>query len=55
MESPIIRGAMMITYTKDMTVQEALNYAAIYGLQNEVQQCLDDGLTPEQALREWDL
>lgn len=39
----------------NMTEQQALNYAALYGLQNEVQQCLDDGLTPEQALREWDL
>lgn len=38
-----------------MTAQQALNYAALYGLQNEVQECLDDGLTPEQALREWDL
>lgn len=39
----------------DMTAQQAINYASLYGLQNEVQQCLDDGLTPEQALREWDL
>lgn len=38
-----------------MTIQQAIDHAAIYGLEEEVKQCLEDGLTPEQALREWDL
>ena len=47
-------GEYLQTLT-NMTAQQAITYATLYGLQNEVQQCLDDGLTPEQALREWDL
>lgn len=38
-----------------MTEQEALNIARMNFLLDEVQECIDDGLTPEQALREWDL
>jgi hypothetical protein len=38
-----------------MTEEEALNIAKQYFLYNEVKECLDEGLTPEQALMEWDL
>lgn len=38
-----------------MTEQEALNIARMHFLLDEVQECMDNGLTPEQALREWDL
>lgn len=38
-----------------MTAEYALALAAKYGLQDEVQYCLDHGDSPETALREWDL
>lgn len=37
-----------------MTVDKALEIADIYGLHKEIQQELDKGSTPEQALEEWD-
>lgn len=33
----------------------ALDIAAQYGLKQEVQECINAGLTPTQALKEWDI
>lgn len=38
-----------------MTEKEALATARKYGLEYEVQQRLNAGDTPEEALREWDI
>lgn len=38
-----------------MTVKDALAIAGKYNLQYEVQQAIDNGYTPEEALGEWDI
>ena len=38
-----------------MTKEQALKVAASYGLEAEVTSEINSGLTPEQALYEWDL
>ena len=38
-----------------MSYQEGYNKAKEYGLESEYMACIADGLTPEEALREWDL
>lgn len=38
-----------------MTKEQALKVAACYGLEAEVAMEINSGLTPEQALYEWDL
>ena len=38
-----------------MTKEQALKIAAYYGLETEVAREINSGLTPEQALYEWDL
>lgn len=38
-----------------MTKEQALKIAAGYGLEAEVAREINSGLTPEQALYEWDL
>lgn len=38
-----------------MTREEALEIASEYGLEFEVETMIDAGLTPEEALLEWDL
>lgn len=38
-----------------MTKEQALKVAASYGLEAEVASEINSGLTPEQALYEWDL
>ena len=38
-----------------MTKEQALKVAACYGLEAEVAREINSGLTPEQALYEWDL
>ena len=38
-----------------MTKEDALKVAACYGLEAEVASEINSGLTPEQALYEWDL
>ena len=37
------------------TVREVLLIAAEHGLEEEVRQAMDKGLTPDEALEEWDL
>ena len=38
-----------------MTKEEALRIATCYGLEAKVAREINSGLTPEQALYEWDL
>ena len=38
-----------------MTEKEALAVAKKYGLQEEIQALLDEGLSPEDALEDWDI
>lgn len=38
-----------------MTEQEAITIAQEFGLEYEVQELLNEGYTPEEALEEWDL
>lgn len=39
-----------------MKKKEALKIARAYGLDNEVKYCIECcGMTPEEALKEWDL
>lgn len=38
-----------------MTKEEALRVAACYHLEDEISREINSGLTPEQALYEWDL
>lgn len=38
-----------------MTAKEAIQLARKYNLEKEVRQELASGLTPEQALEEWDI
>lgn len=38
-----------------MTVEEALVIARNWHLEIEVQKCIDNGDTPEEALYEWDI
>ena len=38
-----------------MTKEQALRVATCYGLKAEVAREINSGLTPEQALYEWDL
>ena len=38
-----------------MTAKEAIMMARKYNLEYEVRQELNSGLTPEQALEEWDI
>ena len=38
-----------------MTIEEALATARKYGLEYEVQQEMDNGSSPEEALYEWDI
>ena len=44
-----------LTVRHNMTVEEALATAQKYMLENEVQWCIDNGYTPEEALLEWDI
>jgi hypothetical protein len=39
----------------NMSYQEGLARAKEYGLESEYMACIADGLTPEEALEEWDL
>ena len=41
--------------SESMTAKEAIFLARKYNLEKEIRQELDSGLTPEQALREWDI
>ena len=34
---------------------EAINIAKLYGLEQEVEELLNNGFTPDEALKEWDL
>ena len=38
-----------------MSYKEGYERAKIYGLEAEYMACIADGLTPEEALEEWDL
>ena len=38
-----------------MSYQEGYNKAKECGLESEYMACIADGLSPEEALREWDL
>lgn len=38
-----------------MTAKDALAVADKYNLRHEVQQAIDNGCTPEEALGEWDI
>lgn len=38
-----------------MTPKDAILIARKYNLEKEIRQELDSGLTPEQALEEWDI
>lgn len=38
-----------------MTKKQALHTAKNFGLEAEVLESINSGLTPEQALREWDI
>ena len=38
-----------------MTAKEAIFEARKYGLEEEIRQELTSGLTPEEALEEWDI
>ncbi len=38
-----------------MTIKEAILIARKYNLEKEIRQELASGLTPEEALREWDI
>ena len=38
-----------------MTIEEALAIAKEWHLEIEVQECIDNGDTPEEALYEWDI
>lgn len=38
-----------------MTNEEALKWARVYGLYDEVKELLDDGMDAENALREYDI
>ena len=38
-----------------MTLKEAIQIARKYNLEYEIRQELNSGLTPEQALEEWDI
>lgn len=38
-----------------MTKEEALKIASEWGLQGEVEYCINHGMSPEEALYEWDL
>lgn len=38
-----------------MTLEELLQAAEEYNLQYEISQCLEAGMSPDQAAREWDL
>ena len=38
-----------------MTEREALNTAKSYGLEEEVRSSIKDGMSPEDALTEWDI
>lgn len=40
---------------KHFTRQEALERAAQFGLQEEVRTAMEHGLTPDEALEDWDL
>lgn len=39
----------------NMAIQAALNIAREYSLLSEVLECIESGMTPEEALKEWDL
>lgn len=38
-----------------MTKEEALEIAREYCLEAEIQELLDEGFTPEEALEDWDI
>lgn len=38
-----------------MNQKKALEIASTYNMEAEVKDSINEGLTPEQALREWDL
>lgn len=38
-----------------MTYQEGLEVAQKFGIENEYNACIDDGMTPEEVLRIWNL
>jgi hypothetical protein len=40
---------------KELTAEEALERAKYYGLEAEIQTCLDKGMSPIEACREWDV
>lgn len=45
-----------ITTEKEINRKRTLEIAAVYGLEAEVQICMDlVGISPEEALAEWDL
>lgn len=45
----------MGTLNHEITEEEALRVANKYGLYNEIKELLDEGMTPEEALKEWDI
>lgn len=40
---------------ENLTANEAIDYARNYGLEYEIEQEIEGGLTPFQALKEWDI
>lgn len=44
-----------LTEKKRMSREEALKVASEHGLEWEVSQSMDAGMTPEEALEDWDI
>lgn len=44
---------------KELTLEQRIDFALAiaeeYGLENEVNECMKYGMSPEEALEEWDL
>lgn len=40
---------------ENLTADKAIDYARKYGLEYEIEQEIEGGLTPVQALKEWDI
>lgn len=45
----------MSELTLEQRIDFALTIAEAYGLEDEVNECMKQGMTPEEALEEWDL
>lgn len=40
---------------KELTEDDAIRIASDYGLETEIQELLDSGYSPEEALEDWDI